>query len=69
MNQSPLDDLSVAYRALQAACSFNTTLCANGYGCDQLDAFNQLAEEMGVIAAEYPEMDIQGIIEFYELHN
>ena len=69
MKQNPLDNLAIAYRAIQAASTFNLALIANGYGCDNLDQFNEMVEEMAAIAEAMPDLDAAGIVEFYELHN
>lgn len=68
MNASPLDNLQIAHRAIQAACRFNLDMCANGYGCDSMYTFNDLVEGMAQIAEQMPDLDIAGIVEFYELH-
>lgn len=69
MNASPLDNLQVAHRAIQAACHFNLQLCSNGYGCDNMENFNEIVEEMAAIAERMPGLDVAGIVDFYELHN
>lgn len=63
-----MNNLQVAYRAISAACVYNLDLDKNGYGCDSIDMFNGLVEELAAIAIQFPEMDTDGIIEFYELH-
>jgi hypothetical protein len=66
--KNPMENLEVAYRAISAACVYNLDQDKNGYGCDSIDMFNGLVEEFAAIAIQFPEMDTDGIIEFYELH-
>jgi hypothetical protein len=66
--KNPMENLGVAYRAISAACVYNLDLDKEGYGCDSIDMFNGLVEEFAAIAIQFPEMDTDGIIEFYELH-
>ena len=63
-----LTDGQIAYRAIDAACRFNTELTGNGYGCDSVELLNELITDMAAIVAAFPEMDVAGVIEFYELH-
>ena len=67
-NENPMNNLQVTYRAISAACVYNLDLDKNGYGCDSIDMFNGLVEELSAIAIQFPDMDTDGIIEFYELH-
>ena len=64
-----MENLATAYTAIQAACTWNLKLTENGYGCDQLDTFNEIVTEMAAIVEAMPELDIDGVIEFYSLHN
>ena len=68
-NENPMNDLQTAYVAIQAACIWNLALIDNGYGCDSVEVFNGLAEEMAAIVEANPELDIDGIIEFYNDNN
>ena len=63
------NNLQVTYRAISAACVYNLDLDKDGYGCDSIEMFNRLVEEFAAIAIQFPEMDTDSIIEFYELHN
>ena len=64
-----MNDLQTAYVAIQAACIWNLALIDNGYGCDQIDIFSGLVEEMAAIVEANPELDIDGVIEFYNDNN
>jgi hypothetical protein len=68
-NENPMNDLQTAYVAIQAACIWNLALIDNGYGCDQIDIFSGLVEEMAAIVEANPELDIDGVIEFYNDNN
>ena len=71
MNQTakaPMTELQVSYRAIAAACVWNLTLVANGYGCDDVELFNDLVAEMAKIVKEMPHLDVDDVAEFYELH-
>ena len=64
-----MENLQTAYVAIQAACIWNLALIDNGYGCDQIDIFSGLVEEMAAIVEANPELDIDGVIEFYNDNN
>ena len=64
-----MNDLQTAYVAIQAACIWNLALIDNGYGCDQIEVFSGLVEEMAAIVEANPELDIDGVIEFYNDNN
>ena len=64
-----MNDLQTAYVAIQAACVWNLALVDNGYGCDQIEVFSGLVDEMAAIVEAMPELDIDGVIEFYSTHN
>jgi hypothetical protein len=68
-NENPMNDLQTAYVAIQAACVWNLALIDNGYGCDQIEVFSGLVDEMAAIVEAMPELDIDGVIEFYSNHN
>lgn len=63
-----MNDAQIAYRAIAAACRFNLKIMEQGYGCDSIELFNELAEDMAAIVTAFPEMDADDVIEFYELH-
>jgi len=67
--KNPMENLQTAYVAIQAACTWNLTLIDNGYGCDQIETFNEIVTEMAAIVEAMPELDIDGVIEFFCLHN
>lgn len=64
-----MKELELGYRAIQAACTLNMELASNGYGCDSMDLFNSLVEEMSCIILAHPEMNTASVVEFYQLHN
>ena len=68
-NENPMNDLQTAYIAIQAACIWNLALVDNGYGCDQIETFNEIVTEMSAIVEAMPDLDIDGVIEFYNNHN
>ena len=68
-NENPMNDLQTAYVAIQAACIWNLALVDNGYGCDQIETFNEIVTEMSAIVEAMPDLDIDGVIEFYNNHN
>jgi hypothetical protein len=63
-----MTDGQIAYRAIDAACQFNTKLTRNGYGSDSIELLNELIEEMAAIVEAFPDLDVAGVIEFYEIH-
>ena len=63
-----MTDGQIAYRAIDAACQFNTKLTDNGYGSDSIELLNELVQDMADIVTAFPDLDVAGVIEFYELH-
>lgn len=63
-----MNDSQIAYRAIDAACRFNTALTEQSYGCDSIELFNELVEDMAAIVVAFPDMDVYDVIEFYQHH-
>jgi hypothetical protein len=68
-NENSMENLQTAYTAIQAACIWNLALIDNGYGCDQIETFNEIVTEMAAIVEANPELDIDGVLEFYNDNN
>jgi hypothetical protein len=60
-----MNEFQINYRAIQAACQFNLEIIKEGYGCDTMEIFTEIVEDMTAIVKAFPELDIEGIIEFY----
>ena len=63
-----MTDGQIAYRAIDAACRFNTKITEQGYGSDSIELLCELIQDMTDIVVAFPDLDVAGVIEFYELH-
>lgn len=63
-----MNNLAITSQAIEAVCVLNLKLKNNGYGIDTLENFEHLFNEFCAIFTGFPEMDIPGAIEFWEMH-
>jgi hypothetical protein len=64
-----MNELQLSALAIEAACVLNLRLTENGYGCDSIESFAELADGMAQVICSTDIRDVLGIIEFYEIHS